>query len=283
MPGEVARLRTIVEPTIGVVTNVAEAHLDGFGDLDGVLREKVALLEDAPCAIVGLTPPALSEAARECAARVITAGLDRAADVHPDRWKVDRGRVELTFRGHTVRLPLAGRHQGDNAMLAIAAAVELELELRPIVTALAEVRLPPGRGELIEAGKLVILHDAYNANPASMVAALETAQATAAGRPLVMVVGSMLELGSRSRMLHEAVADAIVTANPALIGAMGAFVPALRRHAKRLGDRLITAEDAEALGRAVGDRLTGRELVLLKGSRGVQLELAIPHLRRGEA
>ncbi|HEX9581849.1 MAG TPA: UDP-N-acetylmuramoyl-tripeptide--D-alanyl-D-alanine ligase [Gemmatimonadales bacterium] len=280
--GEVSRLREIVEPSMGVITNVAEAHLEGFGDLDSAVREKVALLEGVASALVGLVPPGLAAAARGRAPRVITAGLAPEANVHPERWKLDAtGRPELTFRGHTMRLPLLGRHQAENAMLAVAAAVELELELRSVAQALADVRLPHGRGELIEAGSLLVLHDAYNANPASLLAALETARAAAGARPLVILVGSMLELGPASRKLHEQAADTIVAAGPALVGAVGEFVPAFKRHAKALGARLVTAEDADALGRAVAPRLEGREFILLKASRGMQLERALAHLLHG--
>ncbi|HWP38691.1 MAG TPA: UDP-N-acetylmuramoyl-tripeptide--D-alanyl-D-alanine ligase [Gemmatimonadales bacterium] len=283
VPGELARLREIVEPSLGVVTNVAEAHLEGFGDLEGVMREKVSLLERVPAAVVGLTPPELAVAARERAGHVITAGLAPEADVHPERWKLDaQGRVEFTLRGHTVRLPVPGRHQGDNAVIACGVAVVLELALDNVAAALADVRLPHGRSELIEADGLVILHDAYNANPASMAAALETARGAAGKRPLVVLVGTMLELGSRSRKLHDQMADRIVAAEPQLIGAVGEFVAAFRRHAKRLGDRLVTARDADELGRVVAARLSGREFVLLKGSRGVQLERALAHLAPGQ-
>lgn len=282
VPGELARLREIVEPSLAVVTNVAEVHLDGFGDLEGVLREKVSLLEGVPSAVVGLIPPALATEARARVRHVITAGLSSEADVRPERWKLDAtGRPELTFRGHTARLPLLGRHQAENAMVAIAATVVLELPLEAVVKALADIRLPHGRGELIEAGGLLILHDAYNANPTSLAIALETARVAAGKRPLVVLVGTMLELGGRSRTLHDHMADQIVAAAPDLIGAMGEFAAAFRRHAKRLGDRLVTARDADELGRAVVARLTGRELVLLKGSRGVQLERALAHLAPG--
>jgi UDP-N-acetylmuramoyl-tripeptide--D-alanyl-D-alanine ligase len=282
IPGEVARLRHIVEPSVGVVTNVSEAHLEGFGDVNGVLREKASLLDGVGSALVGMSPPALAALAREHAGRVITAGLSPEADVHPDRWKLDpAGHPELTFRGHTLRLPLAGRHQAENAMLAVALAVELELELEAVARALADVRLPHGRGELIEAGGIVVMHDAYNANPASLTAALESARAMAGERPLVVLVGSMLELGPRSPTLHEEAADRLVAAEPALIGAIGEFVPALKRHVRTLGARLVTAKDADALGRAIAPRLGGGEFVLLKASRGMQLERALAHVLHG--
>jgi UDP-N-acetylmuramoyl-tripeptide--D-alanyl-D-alanine ligase len=86
----------------------------------------------------------------------------------------------------------------------------------------------------------------------------------------------MLELGPESARLHEEMAREIVALGPDVIGAVGEFVPVLER--QRLGARLITATDGDALGRAVAPRLAGNELILLKASRGMQLEKAIPHL-----
>jgi UDP-N-acetylmuramyl pentapeptide synthase len=98
-------------------------------------------------------------------------------------------------------------------------------------------------------------------------------------RPLVTLVGTMLELGSESPALHDQMAEEILALQPDLIGAVGEFAAVFER--RRLGARLIVAPDAEMLGRAVAPRLNGRELVLLKASRGVQLEQAIPHLLSG--
>ena len=75
LPGELARLRAIVEPTVGVVTNVGASHLAGFGSREGVLREKVSLLADVPCAVVGQRPPELAALARRVARRTVVAGL----------------------------------------------------------------------------------------------------------------------------------------------------------------------------------------------------------------
>lgn len=278
-PGEIGRLREVVKPTIGVVTNAARAHLAGFRDLEGVVRDKVSLLSGVPVGVVGTTPPELAAAARREAGKVIVAGLTESADLRPDRWRLDdKGRAEVTFRGHTLRLPLVGRHQAENAMLALAVAAELELDLGTVAEGLADVTLPHGRCEIIRAGDLMIVHDAYNANPASLLAALETAQALRGKRPMAVLVGSMLELGGESRRLHREVADAIVEADPALVGAVGEFVAAFQPHAKRLGTRLVTAADPDALGRAVAERLAGNELVLLKASRGVALERALRYL-----
>jgi UDP-N-acetylmuramoyl-tripeptide--D-alanyl-D-alanine ligase len=282
VPGEVARLRDVTEPTIAVVTNVASGHLEGFGTLDDVLREKVSLLEGAPTAVVGTTPPELAHRARAVAQHVVTAGADEEAGVHPDRWaiRVD-GAAEIVVRGIAMTLPIVGKHQVDNAMLALAVAAELGLDLVEVAAAVAAVSLPPGRCQVLRHGSLTVLHDAYNANPGSVAAALESAEALRTGRKFVVVLGSMLELGGQSTALHEEVADRVLAADPDLIAVTGQFVPAFRRHASLLGERLLTADDPPTLGKRLAGRLEGTEVVLVKASRGIRLERAIPYLIPG--
>lgn len=278
-PGEIGRLRAVIEPDVGVITNVSAGHLEGFGTLDTVLHEKLALVDGASEAVVGTTPPDLEKRARRMASHVTVAGLEDSADVAPERWWLeDDGRASFVIRGHTVRLPLRGRHQAENAVLAWAVAERLALEGSAVAAALETVTLPAGRGEVLTAGDLIVLHDAYNANPASMRAALDTALAIRSGRPLVVLVGTMLELGAAAAEEHGRIAAAIVEAHPALIGATGAFIPAFEAYRAALGDRLITSGDPGELGRRIAARLDGHELVLLKASRGVRLEQALPHL-----
>jgi UDP-N-acetylmuramoyl-tripeptide--D-alanyl-D-alanine ligase len=279
VPGEIARLRAVIEPSVGVITNVAPGHLEGFGSLDGVLREKLALLDGVVLAVVGPEPPALGEGARRRAGRVVVAGIGDRAAVRPDEWALDpNGAARLTFRGVACRLPVVGRHQVENAMLALAAAEALEVDLEGAARALERITVPSGRCQVLRRGDLVVLHDAYNANPKSMAAALETARAMRGDRPLVVVLGSMLELGPESAALHQETAERVLAVEPSLVAVTGLFIPAFARHRGALGDRLLTADDADALGRLVAARLKGRALVLLKASRGVRLERALPHL-----
>ncbi len=262
-----------------MVTNVAVGHVAGFGSLEGVLSEKTELLREVPVAVVGADPPELAERARAVAGRVVVAGTAPSADVRPEAWELDGdGRVELTFRGASLHLPVVGKHQVDNAMLALAVSEALELELPAVAAALGDVTLPPGRCQVLRSGELIVLHDAYNANPRSLAASLETAAAMRGDRPLVVVLGTMLELGADSAELHATMADRVMRDDPALVALVGEFVPAFERHAGALGDRLITAPDPATLGERVSRRLTGREFVLVKASRGVQLERAIPYL-----
>ncbi len=281
--GEIERLRGIIEPTVAVVTNVSASHLAGFGSLETVLAEKVSLVRDVPMAVVGTRPEELFEAAGRSAHRVISAGTGGRAEVAADEWTVgEDGRVTLTFRGQRVQLPLVGRHQVENAVIALAVAVELDLDLTRVARALEQVSLPAGRCEVVRrgGGGLVILNDSYNANPESLRASLEAAADMRAGRPFVAVVGSMLELGEHSSQLHLESAEAILRQNPKLIGATGDFIDAFETLGVP-GDRLVTSRDVEELGSVLRGRLAGNEFVLVKASRGVGLERVIPLLTGG--
>jgi UDP-N-acetylmuramoyl-tripeptide--D-alanyl-D-alanine ligase len=284
VPGEIAALRDVIEPTIAVVTNVGYAHVEGFGSLEAVLAEKVSLCAGAPLAVVGTEPPALATEARRRARRVIVAGHDPRADVRPDTARLtEQGQPEIGWRGAQVVIPVLGLHQVNNAMIAVAAAVEAGVPPADALRALAGARLPPGRGGIQQIGDLTVIDDTYNANPGSLRAAVELARwlAERRGRRLVLVVGSMLELGSESDKLHAAAAREILAARPALVGAVGAFVPAFE--ALGQGLPLITAADAEALGPALRAALRGDEVVLLKASRGVALERVLRHLHHAGA
>lgn len=278
LPGEIARYRAIIEPSLTIVTNVAAGHLEGFGSLEGVLAEKLALLKGVAVAVVGVDDPALAAGARLLAKRVVTAGLT-GADVIPDQVRLEPdGRPSVSVDGQTFVVPQLGRHQAGNAMLVWAAARELGLEPGAVARALESFTIPPGRGEVIDHGPLTILNDCYNANPASFRALIDVVRAIRGTRRLVFVAGTMRELGPKAASLHTEVAEALVALDPDLLAAVGEFAPAFVPWRAQLGDRLIVAEDAPTMGRRLALRLRGDELVVLKGSRGVALERMIPDL-----
>lgn len=278
MPGEIARYREIIDPSMAIITNVAEGHLEGFGSLEGVLAEKLALVRDVPLAIVGTEPPALAERARQLARREVTAGVQnaerKARDVEIDA----AGKVSFTAGGQRIHLPFPGRHLASNAMLAWTVVEELGLDPAASAAALEALQLPGGRSQVMQYDGLTILNDCYNANPQSFASAIATAKAMRRGRRLVFVAGTMRELGSESARLHAQVAEQLVLLKPDLLAAVGDFVPALEPHRAALGERLLTAPDPLALAPLLAGRLTGIELVVLKASRGVALERILPLL-----
>jgi len=278
LPGEIPRYREIISPSIALVTNVGEGHLEGFGSLDGVMREKLALVRDVPLAVVGTDPAALADGARRLAGRVVTAGL-AGADVAPGALELDElGRASFTVDGRHVRLPVAGRHLAANSMLAWAVVRELGLDPAAAAEALCALSMPGGRSEIVQAGGLTILNDCYNANPLSFRAAIATAATMRRGRRLVFVAGTMRELGAASAAAHAEVAAALAALAPDVLAGVGEFAEALEPHRAALGERLLTAPDPLALGPALRERLAGDEVVVLKASRGVALERILPFL-----
>lgn len=278
-PGEIARLRDIIEPTIAIVTNVSIGHVEGFGSVAAILEEKLALTQGAPVAIVGAEPLEMGARAGKNARRVVIAGTAPSAGVRPDHASVSTSGFGVLQVG-TVRIevPFRGRHQLENAMLAVAVARELDIPIDEAATCMVQAQLPAGRCEVLECGDLMVMNDAYNANPASLSASLETAQTMRGDRPLVVVLGTMLELGDDSSGWHAEMAGRVLDHDPALVAVTGEFVAAFERHQESLGDRLIQAPDPATLGRELASRLRGGEFVLLKASRGVKLEEALPFI-----
>ena len=278
LPGEIARYREIIEPDIAVITNVTAGHLEGFGSRAGVLAEKLALVQDVPLAIVAADEPDVAAGARRLARRVVTAGLE-GADVAPDQVSVEpTGRPRVTVGGVTFTVAQMGIHQAKNAMLAWAVGRELGLAPAEVARGLESFTLPAGRGEVAQYGRLTILNDSYNANPASFRALIEVVPAMRSGRRLVFVAGTMRELGPEAAGFHADIAAALARLDPDLMAAVGEFGPALERYRAQFGDRLLVAQDAATMAPLVAKRINGDELVVLKGSRGVRLERIIPEL-----
>jgi UDP-N-acetylmuramoyl-tripeptide--D-alanyl-D-alanine ligase len=278
LPGEIARHREIIAPSIAVITNVAAGHLEGFGSGEQVLREKLSLTDGVPLAVVGTDPASLPELARQRARKVISAGLT-GADRVPGKVELDPdGRPRLSIGAQRFLLDARGRHQAGNAMLAWTVAEALGLDPERVARSLEHLALPGGRGELQQYGELTVLNDAYNANPASFRAAIELARALRGKRRLVFVAGTMRELGESSAAHHAEIAGLLLALRPDVLAAVGEFAPILEAQRGSLGDRLLTAADAAELAPRLAERLHGDEFVVLKGSRGVALERVLPDL-----
>ncbi len=274
-PGEVAALRAIVEPDIVVVTSIAEEHLEGLGDLEGVLREEISACDGVPVAITPASQPEVAEAARPRAKRVVSAGLD-AGDVRASRFEVaPDGAGSLELDGTSVRVPLRGVHNLRNAMLALAAAREAGISVDDAARGIAAMPSPPMRVSFESHGGVTVINDAYNSNPGSARAALELLEHAGAGRQRVAVLGTMLELGAQADRLHDEVARAALAMPVDLVVGVGGFADALARVAP--GDaRAVSGADPAAAWDAARSRLQRDAVILLKGSRGVRLERLVP-------
>jgi len=270
-PGEIPRLRAIVEPDITVVTSIAEEHLEGFGDLAGVLKEEISATDGVGVAIVPASQPEVVDAARGRAKRVVSAGVD-AGDLRPTKWSIGAdGRGLLTLDGVDVQLPLRGVHNLRNAMLAYAVAREMGIAIEDVRRGIEAMPMPPMRSNVEDHGRITLINDAYNSNPGSARAAIELLEHAGKGRQRVAVLGTMLELGATTPQLHDDVARTALDAGIEIVAGVGEFADALGRVAP--GDtRAVAASDVDALWSALSSRLAPDAVILLKGSRGMRLE-----------
>jgi UDP-N-acetylmuramoyl-tripeptide--D-alanyl-D-alanine ligase len=277
IPGEVEILRRITEPQISVVTSVAEEHLEGLGDLTGVLREETAIYKDVDLAVAPSSQPEIGEAARGLAKRVTTAGLE-SGDVSPKSWKIEPdGRGVLELGGVIVSPPLRGRHNLENAMLAIAVARACGVSDTSIASGIARMPLPKMRIAWDTIGKATVINDAYNSNPGSARAAIELLRGIRDGRQRVIVLGTMRELGSASDTLHDDISTLAMASGADIVAGVGDFARALSRVAPG-DDRVVTGDTIEEIWNKLSPRLAPDAVILLKASRGVQLERLVPHI-----
>lgn len=277
-PGEVDVLRASAEPDIAVVTSVGEEHLEGLGDLTGVLREETAVYRGVPLGIAPAAQPEIGAMARQLAVRCVEAGID-TGDVRARAWGLEAdGRVWLEVEDSRVTLPVRGAHHASNAMLAVAVARSLGVPVAMAVSALARMTPLPMRGSWEEVGGLSILNDAYNANPASAREALRLLDALPTARPKVIVLGTMLELGPTASALHADIAAAALGTSATLVAGIGDFATALATTGSGSA-RVLTAPDLDSLWPRLRAQLPSNAVVLLKGSRGMRLERLLPLLR----
>ena len=291
--GEIAVLTGIAEPNIGVVTTVSDSHLEGLGDLKGVLEEKLDLLRGlrpGGISVVGDEPDSLPKRARALGTMARVAGLSEAAD---PQWRGelldvdDQGRWRVRIGAGTFRCGMPGRHGVRNALLALAGGDLLGVPADRGFAALEGARAPKLRGEFLELGNVTVVVDCYNANPQSTRAALELLSELPAPGGRVAVLGSMLELGHGSPGFHRRVLEWARSLPLRLVVGVGEFAqPAevIRRQDKSTatdvptGPEFVGADTTDQAWTILRPRLEGGETILLKASRGVALERLLPGL-----
>jgi UDP-N-acetylmuramoyl-tripeptide--D-alanyl-D-alanine ligase len=282
-PGEIATLAAVARPDIGVVTTVGEAHLEKLGSVQGVLREKLDLLRGLAAGgrcVVGDEPEELVREARRVCPGVRVAGWGERADedLRPEDVEVDHwGAHRFVWRGRTAALSLNGRHAVTDALLALAVSELLGVSPADAVAGLATVAPGAMRGEVRRVGDLTVVVDCYNANPPSVRAAMELLERHTASRR-VAVLGTMLELGDASARLHRDVLADALDRSVDLLVATGAFAEAAAELGVEAPERILAAPSWQEAYPALKERLGGREVVLLKASRGVALEGILPLL-----
>ncbi|MDP6987336.1 MAG: UDP-N-acetylmuramoyl-tripeptide--D-alanyl-D-alanine ligase [Phycisphaerales bacterium] len=282
-PGEIAPLADMLLPDVAVVTLIGRGHLEGLGDLAAVAAEKYALIEalgDEGRAFVRYgSPPPTGLAAIE------TFGFEPEAD----RVITDRGIGWMEFQGRRWRVGLPGRHGALNALASLLAARAVGIDDERIAAGLASVTPPPHRMATRLVGGICVIDDAWNANPESMHAVLDTVPELdlGAGR-LVVILGDMLELGKESSTQHQRLAGVLERLSERVSVSVLILVgPEMTPLADVLPSRLCHTEirhelhSDEACMDRIAAGLTPGDTVLLKASRGIGLERVIDRLESG--
>lgn len=296
--GHISYLAAIMAPTVGVVLNVGVAHLGEFGSKDGVAAAKGELVEALPSdgfAILNADDHRVAAMASRTRATVLTFGRSETADVRLRRVGVDdRGRatMRLVWQGAStdVALQYVGEHQAANAAAAAAVGLAVGLDLDVVGAALESARpLSRWRMEIGDGPDgLVVINDAYNANPDSMRAAItalvDITGRRAGGRP-VAVLGEMRELGDTSRLEHEAMGRFVAAHGVAHLVVVGEAARPMYEAATSASSWEGTAEHvldiAEGLACVRGAAREG-DVVLVKASRAAGLEGLAAALLAGE-
>ncbi len=285
--GEIARLTAIAKPDAGLITIVQPAHLEGLGSIEGVAAAKAELfhgLAPTATAVINVDDARIVLQAGDVTAKKLTWGRAAGADVRLVAVE-PRGRdglsLRIAFRGaeYAVALNLVGDHNANNATGAFALALSIGYSPEECVKGLEAAHAHSRRLQILDAPNgVTVVDDCYNANPASMTAALQTVAQLAKNGRSVAVLGDMLELGAGEEKEHT---DMGVTA--ATHAALIAFFGPRMKHAhaeaaKALGERARHFEDVPALVAWLTQELKPNDTVLVKGSRGMKLERVVEAL-----
>jgi UDP-N-acetylmuramoyl-tripeptide--D-alanyl-D-alanine ligase len=253
--GQIAELAAIAEPDVGVIVNIGPVHLELLGSVEAIAATKaelIAALEPGGTAIVPAGEPLL-EPHRRADVRTVTFGPGGDVTDLPD--------------GLTV--PFTSAHMRRNALAALAAARAVGVE----PTGAVNVALSNLRGQRIELPRdIVVVNDCYNANPMSMRAALDDLAASAHGRR-VAVLGDMLELGPDEVRFHEEAGARARTAGVDVLVTVGTLARHMADGFDATNGQVVSADDARAAAEVVPGLLEPGDTVLVKGSRGVGLEV----------
>jgi UDP-N-acetylmuramoyl-tripeptide--D-alanyl-D-alanine ligase len=299
-PGEIARLSEIAAPDIAVVTNVGPAHLEGFGSLEGVGREKGDLFRYMPSGgtiVINMDDDYVRTFETGKSRRRITFGFHPEADLSARGVRyAESGGIRFTLNMKEsqcdISLAATGRHNVANALAAASLAWAAGSTLEEIRHGLETFRPVSGRMETIALRNgAFLLDDTYNANPASVGEALKTLQALRGRGRGIAILGDMLELGGEAEAWHRNIGGLLADTGVALVYLRGSLSRATAAGALSKGmaqGQILHFTDASEIVGALGSWISPGDWILVKGSRGMKMEEVVERLtaamgRKGDA
>lgn len=277
--GEIAALADIARPTVGVVTNVGETHLERLGSIENIAAAKAELteaLDERGLAVLNGDDPFVRAMGSRTSARVVYYGMNSDVDVQALHLKSSAAGTafECRWKGSAVPMfvPAPGIHNVYNALAAVATGLELGLDTESACRGLA--RFEPGKMRLNIRSyqEITVIDDTYNASPLSMAAAIGVLESVAQGRKLA-AIGDMLELGAAARSAHENVGIQLAAAGVVCVLTLGELARMAGAAAQRSGvPAVVHCPDHQAAVRELRQRLLPGDTLLIKGSRGMAME-----------
>jgi UDP-N-acetylmuramoyl-tripeptide--D-alanyl-D-alanine ligase len=287
-PGEISYLTRIAAPDIAVVTNVHRAHLEGFGDLQTIMQEKLSISEGLAndgIFIINADCEGLVDACRVKGMKFVTFGKSEGSDYRADNICCEGFTSRFTIDGREVFLPLAGPGNVENAIATWAVCDQLGLTINEFALAVQNLSPVSMRSELLKIGTLTILNDCYNANPASMKNALRTLAGlnTKQKRRQVFICGDMAELGNQAERLHAELGESIAQTKVELLLAVGKLAKIAAETAKSTAQhdlQIKCYDDTLSACNNLHEFIKDNDIILVKGSRTASLEKAVDKLKQ---
>jgi len=292
--GEIAPLARLARPHVAIITTVEPVHIGYLGSLEAIAEEKSDIflgLEPDGVAIIKRDNPQfaiMKAAAERQGARVISFGKSQDADVRATDIELHPNGSDVTVDalGQTLsyRVGAPGAHLVENSLAVVAALLALGVDLSRALPALAEISPPPGRGQRtvleVGGGKALLIDESYNANPASMRAALEAlATVSRIDHPRrVVVLGDMLELGEQAPQLHLGLKEAVDAAGVDLVFACGPNMAHLFAELAP-SQQGLWAETSDGLTDRLLDSIRPGDVIMIKGSLGSRMAPLVEALK----
>ena len=291
-PGEIARLTRIAAPDVAIVTSVGPAHLSGLKSVAGVAREKGQIfggLRRGGIAVVNLDDPWTRRIGAKLKGKKITYGKNGRIRAESGR-ALGAGGTQLVLRAGgqraRIRLKLSGAHNLSNALGAAAMAHGLGIDIHAIRAGLEAARPFSMRMAVERWNGVGIINDAYNANPASMEAALKTLVEMNGRGKKVAVVGDMLELGGETRKRHIALGRQAANYGIDRLYVLGKQARLVRQGALSAGmeaNRVLVGKNHARIAKLIRQELQPGDWILFKGSRGMKMEKVLAAVKAGGA
>ncbi len=285
-PGEIEYLTRIASPDIALVTNVYPAHLAGFGSVEKIAEEKLAIakgLVSSGILIINADCPSLLDTARKAGLNFKTFSCSTSADYFARDVSVRPLAGEFAIDGVSVEIPLPGRGNIENALAAWAICSNLGITTEQFADVVKTISPVSMRTEMLKIGSLTVISDCYNANPVSMKNALDILANLAGSqkRRSVFICGDMAELGDSEQSLHRQLGEQIAKAGANLLITLGNLAAIAAESAKKTSPGISTRsfKTNTDLCNNLRDLVKDSDIILVTGSRVNKLELVVGKLK----